>query len=78
MFSTLIPKIRVPRGEKGAAAFGTFGDHPGCVSDSVSVPHEVGEDFNHVIYYEDLHNVRFTDVQGPLDVCSFKELSSGR
>lgn len=79
MFSTLIPKIRVPREKKkSAAAFGTFRTTQAVFSKFVDVLYEVKEQFKHVGYYEDLTNVRFNNIKQPLNVYSFKEFSSGR
>lgn len=63
-FSTLIPKIRVPRRKKAVqlplehsettqAAFCKF----------INVSHEVEEEFKHVRYYKEVNNVRFHNIK---------------
>lgn len=78
MFSTLIPKIRVPREKKSTAAFGTFRTTQAVFSRFADVLYEGKEEFKHEGYYEDLNNVRFNNTKQPLNVYCFKELSSGR
>lgn len=71
-------KIRVPRGKKKYSCLWNIQGPPKLYSMFVNVPYEAKEQFKHVGYYEDLNNIRFSNIKEPLTVYSFKELSSGR